>query len=329
MKNRLLTDGAARHGWIIAALIPLASHANLPVVVEPGECPLCDQFPVATNKDGRVLFRMSAAFTGGGWLPEGFVVKDPPDGVQEANGAWRADLISIQHAYSASFDLDLAPKVNPITALFDSDTFDNPPFLGGERRLTDDLASRLAGARLEDFNYTVSEPDWPLGYKFGFDRPDAYFHGPGETPRTYYVDPSLFDGRPEPTEAEVAQLASLRRFVMTCNVGPNLLTGLPHPDNVVAVGQELPADAPESTVVASNGGNVRMITGPLAVFWNTITAPPSLSWSREADAIVVTYADGTLETSETMAPGSWVPVNQPSPARLITGAPRQFVRVRQ
>ena len=112
MMNRSFAGGSLRHAWVLGALLPMASLADLPVEVGPGECPLCDQFPVATKEGGEVVLRMTAAFTAGGWVPEGFVVKDPPDGVQEANGAWRADLITIQHAYAASIDLDLDRLAN-------------------------------------------------------------------------------------------------------------------------------------------------------------------------------------------------------------------------
>ena len=56
-------------------------------------------------------------------------------------------------------------------------------------------------------------------------------------------------------------------------------------------------------------------------------AKPTLSFTRNGDRIVVTYAGGTLESSDSVS-GPWSGENAASPASFPTTAARKFYRVR-
>lgn len=182
-------------------------------------------------------------FTSGGSIPPGLTVPvNFPNFTRTINGLPLVPLITIQQAYSANCDLDLAPRVVGGATLFAGDAFDPGNqdglwFFGDElaNLRTDPLLATMTSFKEEDHNYG------------------------GEAEK---YDP--------PTDPCV---------VMTCNVGPQMLTGWPHPDSIAPVGDPLPHVATAATVVAGNGTGVYLVTGPLASFWKQGEKTPYEAWA--------------------------------------------------
>lgn len=223
-------------------------------------------------------------FTGGGFIPPNFVPGSDPSAGRLVR------LISVQHTYAASFDLDLQPLL-PATRPFlqplrneeDADGFD----IDDPNNLSDDgvfwgydLNKEIAkkyGIYLEDFNYFVPSRDvWSLAANPNPFVQGTYLENDTETrpddpePRALYNATDLWK-----TNTPTAALAALQRYKMTCNIGPQMLTGWPDPANVAAVGQPFSGvPGTNRVVVASNGLNLQLITGPLASFWGISNGGP-------------------------------------------------------
>ncbi|HNQ87903.1 MAG TPA: hypothetical protein PKM73_04640 [Verrucomicrobiota bacterium] len=184
-------------------------------------------------------------FTAAGSIPPDLVVPVEFVSLQprEINGSPLVPLITIQHAYSANCDLDLAPRIPGGSTTFAADAFDPGQgvgeiwFFGGELRNTRNdplLEGDMNAFKEEDHNYT--------GVPDGYDPPS----GPC--------------------------------VVLTCNVGARMLTGWPNPDNIASAGDPLPPAAAETMVVASNAASLCLVTGPLAMFWKEGQKSPYEAW---------------------------------------------------
>jgi hypothetical protein len=155
----------------------------------------------------------------------------------------------VQHAYAASFDLDLAPAAGT-GARFDSDGFDPAGSVA-------DPANRAGNFRDEDHAYSVAQGSgpgqWLLAADCGYTIPDDLF-------------------QPHPKPGQTGDCAGLR-FAALCNIGAQIVPGsvsevsavlpgappvLPsHPDPLQAAGA--------SGVAAARG--LRLVAGPLSGFW--------------------------------------------------------------
>lgn len=284
--------------WLI---LSLHLEANLGAeVISP------DSTPTSTI-EGKGVHRMTMFFTSGGSLPPNWTGSQP-DTFPGDNGAFKAELITVQHAYAASFDIDLAPKIPAgIRPNYSADSFDGPQwFLDVDHPLrgVQEDVNNTNGFRVEDHNYEIAgKEDWPLGYDFGFDKTGSeYFHQSTEAPifPELNYDPVDYNDRPQPSAQSQAEFAALSRFKMTCNVGPQMLTGWPASDNIVQVNSgDVPGQVPEEMVVAQNRFGLRLVTGPLAAFWNEELAScqngaPIVLIAIQADltSIILKWANG-------------------------------------
>lgn len=171
-------------------------------------------------------------FTAGGSIPPKLVVPlEIPDWPNlEDGGIPRVPLITVQHAYCANGDIDLAPFIpGGQQNSFDSDSFDPA----------------------RDGNYFFGLPLENLRNKVLF-----------EDMRAFHAEDHDYDGDQVYTPPGPGYVR------MTCNVGARMLTGaLPDPSSVSAVGEPAPTGDSGPTVVATNGKGIFLVTGPLATFW--------------------------------------------------------------
>jgi hypothetical protein len=188
-------------------------------------------------------------FTGGGSLPanEASFVSGTNDVTQPAA---LATLLQVQQTYAASFDIDLAPATR-VGARFDSDGFD-------PQHTISNPANRDGNFRDEDYTYAVQQGtdpgEWSLAAQCG----DV-------------LASDLFRGYPQ-----IGQTGDCAgpRYEALCNIGPVII-----PATVAEVYPVTPGAPP---IFPSNpdplaagfasgigaGGRLRLITGPLAGYWN-------------------------------------------------------------
>ena len=221
-------------------------------------------------------------FTSGGFVPPNFVPGSDP-------GAGKiVRLISVQHTYSASFDLDLQPLLpetrpflQPLRDEPDADGFD----IDDAENLADDgvfwaydLNKEMAkkyGLYLEDFNYFVSSRDaWSLAANDNAFIKGTYLENDSETRPDSPEPRALFNATDLWKINLPTAVSTIQRYKMTCNIGPHMLTGWPDPANVAVVGQALPPGVEEKMVVSRNGLGLQLITGPLASYWGSSTPGP-------------------------------------------------------
>ena len=189
------------------------------------------------------------SFTAGGTIPAGLAST-----ITGSNDVTRpaplVPLLQVQQAYCASFDIDLAPKTT-VGGSFFTDNFD--PLA------TINLAANRAGNfRDEDYNYQVADGigpgQWSMAAICGYAVADTVYH-------------------PHPRPGQTGDCA-LPRFQMLCNIGPTIL-----PSTASEVYAVMPGDPPvfpsAPDPLEATGANglatsrqLRMITGPLAAFWN-------------------------------------------------------------
>ena len=188
-------------------------------------------------------------FTGGGSLPVGALSQITGSNNPAAPAAL-ATLLQVQAAYTASFDMDLAPAAAP-GKRFDSDGFDplgtvvNP-------------ANRTGNFRDEDYNYTVAQGtgpgQWLLAADCGYAVPD-----------------DIFNASPKP--GQTGDCAG-PRFAALCNIGAPIVPDAAAEVYPVTPGAPpiAPSDPdPLSAAGASGvaaGRGLRLIAGPLSGFWN-------------------------------------------------------------
>ena len=213
---------------------PLAATVQVYPMPSPGNTPYAVNF-----------FQIFAS--GGGALPENLLAQ--LDGPTDPSApAALATLLTVQHTYCASFDIDLAPKATP-GASFYSDGFDPLNTLVNP-------ANREGNFRDEDYNYQVGNGTGPGQWSSAADC-------------GYAVADDIFN--PHPRLGQTGDCAA-PRFMMLCNIGPLILPTTA--DEVYAI---TPAPIygstpdPLATSDASGlSGNraLKLITGPLATFWN-------------------------------------------------------------
>lgn len=139
-----------------------------------------------------------------------------------------ANLLMVQHADCASFDIDRAPYTTPANRRFDADGFTN----GMPSLNPADFAN---GFKAEDFNYQVGVDQWENAAECG-----------------YVVDDDFFNPHPKPGQTGDCAQA---RYRIQCNVGPMII---PMPDPELIEGEDGIAKARD----------LRLVTGPLSAFWN-------------------------------------------------------------
>lgn len=166
-------------------------------------------------------------FTSGGTVPADLVFN-----ITGVNDPTRppafADLLMVQHADAASFDIDRAPYTTETDRAFDSDGF----AVGLPTRNAADFRDGFKG---EDFNYHISPERWTQAAECGYAIEDD-FH------------------QLHPKAGQTGACAAPRVRVL-CNLGPPIL---PMPDTELTEGQDGIAKARD----------LRLITGPLAPYWN-------------------------------------------------------------
>lgn len=187
--------------------------------------------------------------TAGGSLPTGTITPQTPGA-----SPLKVDLVTLQHTYTASGDIDLAPFTLPANRAYASDGFD----AGGVGSFTFDPRNRSSrGAVDEDHNYNIGDPSagwpqsattsYPTAPLFWYDivSGDNYaglsgyaFHDPN-----YHPHPKVVNNGGVPTT----------HFRIACNIGAAIQP---------APSYDLPPDA---SGIARNR-SFQLVTGPLAVY---------------------------------------------------------------
>jgi len=178
-----------------------------------------------------------------------------------------ADLVQVQHAYSASFDIDLAPSIATNASgigQFFSDGFDSTGVL---RQNQDNLANNF---RLEDYKYVVEQGDLP-----------SQWTSAGEC--GVALDDGQFDSFPKQGSSPSSDCAQ-PRYLVACNLGPQIImpsdaevyplgaADASHPSGIFA---NLPlVPGPDPLLSPGRDGVARsrelqLVVGPLAEYWNT------------------------------------------------------------
>ena len=187
-------------------------------------------------------------FTGGGSLPV-----DALSQITGANDptapAALATLLQVQQAFTASFDLDLAPAAAPGTR-FDADGFDPAGSVANP-------ANRAGNFRDEDYNYSVAQGSgpgqWLLAADCGYAVPDDIFN-------------------PSPKPGQTGDCAG-PRFAALCNLGAQIVQDAADEVYPVTVGAPpiAPSDPDPLAAAGANGvaagRGLRLIAGPLSGFW--------------------------------------------------------------
>jgi subtilisin-like proprotein convertase family protein len=195
----------------------------------------------------------SVQFTGGGSLPSAALSQVTGDNDPSAPAA-RATLLQVQHAYAASFDLDLAPAADPGTR-FDADGFDPTGAVSNP-------ANRSGNFRDEDHDYSVDQGggagQWLLAAGCGYAVPDDAFNPhprPGQT-----------------GDCEGPRLAAL------CNIGAQIVPAPVAEVYPVTPGAPpiLPSDPDPLRAAGADGvaagRGLRLVAGPLSAFWTQGTS---------------------------------------------------------
>ena len=218
------------NGYVVSAQVGSSSASCLVISLpSPGSTPNTFNF-------------FQAHFTAGGTIPANFVVGGSNNVSQPPS--W-ADLIMVQQADCASFDMDHAPPTTSANRNYSQDGF---TFVNS--------ADNDNGFKAEDFNYFITdEAQWE----------DAATYG-------YSINDDLYDPWPKTAERT---LGAPPRFRMTCNLSPVIL---PPPNaEVMAVPTNGPPpvfypETPDPLLdvlkrqIAQIRG-VQLITGPLAEYW--------------------------------------------------------------
>lgn len=190
----------------------------------------------------------SVNFTGGGSLPANALSLVTGTNTP-ASAAARATLLQVQHAYAASFDLDLAPKATA-GARFDADGFD-------PANTVSNPANRAGNFRDEDHNYSVAQGSaagqWLLAADCGYSVPDDVFN-------------------PHPKPGQTGDCAA-PRFAALCNIGAQIMPAVLSEVYPVTPGAPPiapsdpdPLQAAGATGIAAGRG-LRLVAGPLSGFW--------------------------------------------------------------
>lgn len=190
----------------------------------------------------------SVAFTGGGSLPPSIGATITGTNDLTAPPAL-VGLLQVQLAYSASFDLNLAPSI-AVGARFDSDGFD-------PHGTVSDPANWLGNFRGIKYAYAVEDGQGPGAWSNSAQCGDVI---PLDNYRGY---PHL--GSTGPCAAP--------KFSMTCNIGAVILPSTA--DQVYAIdpaqGPIYPDSPDPLSAVSASGigksGSLRLVGGPLAGFW--------------------------------------------------------------
>lgn len=268
--DRMLRVGGICTGVLLASgSIGLAQEST--DIVDGAE--LAERYPFAAG--GQIFF------SGGGSLPPYWQVEEEPSPLplESSSGAWKVELLTIQHTYAANFDIDLAPAT-----LADGDNFeDDTKSENGEQTLEEIF---LEGGSFRDYEVTeftedlqelIHTPNWPKPVSPGGApsiATDGYFKNEDHAYLIDNVNREKFEA-PDPNDSN--------KIMVTCNIGAQLLTGRPSPANIVQAGQSLPTNTlPDELVVARNG-NYSLVTGPLASFWGAepVLADPYSQWVVE------------------------------------------------
>jgi hypothetical protein len=231
------------------------------------------------------FFSLQAYSTSGGTLPSSST--PTTSGFSDLPGQpARAHLITVQHTYAASFDIDLAPYTTPDDRLFAADGFDEAFFGWAGFRLHREfnLGNWTEGFRGEDFNY-FDIGKWDYAFDAGYDvlLPNG---GSGDS-----LDDLFHPTDPIRTANQeiIRKINETLRFRMTCNIGPQLLT----------VGPAL-----EGIPVAQNS-NFALITGPLALDWGAPAGEISIAAVMTANGVKISW-DGSGRLQRSIAlPGGW------------------------
>ena len=190
----------------------------------------------------------TVSFTGGGTLPAGALSQITGSNDPTAPAAL-ATLLQVQHAFTAAFDLDLAPAAAPGTR-FDGDGFDPSGSVANP-------ANRAGNFRDEDYNYAVAQGSgpgqWLLAADCGYAVPDDVFN-------------------PSPKPGQTGDCAG-PRFAALCNLGAQIVPDAA--DEVYPVTPGAPPIAPSDPDPLSAAGangvaagrGLRLIAGPLSGFW--------------------------------------------------------------
>lgn len=166
-------------------------------------------------------------FTSGGTIPADLIFSITGTNDTSQPPAF-VDLVMVQHADCASFDIDRAPFTTPGNRNFDSDGFTNDmPSLNP--------ADYSNGFKGEDYNYQVTLAQWSSA---------------GDC--AYVMDDDIYNPHPKPGFTGDCVLT---RYRMVCNIGPQIM---PMPDPQLLPGQDGIAKVRD----------LRLITGPLAADWN-------------------------------------------------------------
>jgi subtilisin-like proprotein convertase family protein len=187
-------------------------------------------------------------FTGGGSLPDG-ALSQITGSNNPAAPAGLATLLQVQAAYTASFDIDLAPAAVP-GKRFDSDGFDPSGTVANS-------ANRAGNFRDEDYNYTVAQGtgpgQWLLAGDCGYAVPDDIFN-------------------PSPKPGQTGDCAG-PRYAALCNIGAQIVPASVAEVYPVTPGAPPIAPSDPDPLAAAGAGGVaagrglRLIAGPLSGFW--------------------------------------------------------------
>ncbi|HRI11534.1 MAG TPA: PKD domain-containing protein [Verrucomicrobiota bacterium] len=223
-------------GYLVTAQV-LGKEATSHVVVMPS----------SGNSPNSLNF-FQIHFTSGGTIPADLVFSITGSNDPSQPPAF-ADLVMVQHADCASFDIDRAPYTTSANRNFHQDGFTN----GAPSFNSADYANGFKG---EDYNYQVTLAQWDHAEECG-----------------YLFDNESFE--PHPTLG-LTNDCTLPRYRMVCNIGPQILP--PANSEVLAIPKTGPSPtfvpASPDPLLASDKNqiaharDVRLITGPLAVDWN-------------------------------------------------------------
>lgn len=188
--------------------------------------------------------------TSGGSLPSDRVTPQTP-----ALSPLKVDLVTIQHTYAASFDLDLAPFTLPANRAYALDGFDP----GGAGSFTADPRNRSGNFKDEDHNYALDSAIWIETRDLAGNKiyPDGkVWKDPvsGEDLAelaSYAQDDQTFHPHPKvPNNAGI----KTTHYRMACNIGAAIQ---PAPPSV---------DLPSYGSGIARNREFQLVTGPLAVY---------------------------------------------------------------
>jgi subtilisin-like proprotein convertase family protein len=199
-------------------------------------------------------------FTSGGTVPTNLIDEIPPS-YPTNSPPQLVELIRIQHADCASFDIDRAPYTTVTNRNFFADGFStNGQISAGNNSVAIPMGETIDGFKEEDSNYYLDPNIWLANLW-------TYVGDCG-----YAVDDSNFDVHPKPNVAPT--FCNGPRYRMLCNIGPQIIP--PPNDEVYSISPTLPPlvpPTPDPLLALGREGiaasrDFRMVTGPLAWSWN-------------------------------------------------------------